>query len=526
MALQISISTSAVHKETAYRRFSAHTLQVPVDHFHNDTLYEPHTNATFPLRYWFDASHDKGGPVFLLSGGETSGSDRLPFLEKGLIAQLAEATGGIAVVLEHRYYGDVNGGSYPTEDFSTENLRFLTTQQAMADHAFFANNVVFKGLEKYNATASHRPYIAYGGSYAGAFVAFLRVLYPETFWGAIASSAVTEAIYDYWQYFDPIIKFGDATCIHATQQIMHVIDSILEKVDNEELVQSLKTTWQLPNLTHIEDFLNLVSSPPAYWQGRNWDPEVSSPGWDNYCNALNNETLQYAETKTLFDNARHLIAEGGHAKDLDSLITPMLNHIGYLNASFVSRCRAYNQDECFSSFNHTFYQLDDLNQQWRLWPYQYCTQWGYLQTGSGVPEDRLPLISRHIDLEYSSMICREAFNITGPPDLESINQYGGFDIAYDRLAFVDGEQDPWRLATPHAWTVKDRENTVNRPFLLIEGGVHHWDENGVYDSERRDDFPPAPVSDVQASEKHFIHEWVKDWHKMKAESDEEEYEEL
>lgn len=62
-------------------------------------------------------------------------------------------------------------------------MRFLTTDQALADQAYFANHVVFKGLEQYNLTAPNTAYIAYGGSYAGAFVAFLRKLYPDVFWG-------------------------------------------------------------------------------------------------------------------------------------------------------------------------------------------------------------------------------------------------------------------------------------------------------------------------------------------------------
>ena len=162
--------------------YPAYNLQVPVDHFHNESKYSPHSDAKFPLRYWFDGSHYKpGGPVIVLQSGETSGAGRLPFLQKGLIAQLAQATSGVAVVLEHRYYGT----SMPTADLSTKNLRFLTTEQALADMSYFAKNVVFKGLEKYNLRAPHAPYIAYGGSYAGAFVAFLRILYPDVYFGEI-----------------------------------------------------------------------------------------------------------------------------------------------------------------------------------------------------------------------------------------------------------------------------------------------------------------------------------------------------
>jgi hypothetical protein len=39
----------------------------------------------------------------MIDGGETSGEDRLPFLDTGVADILAKATGGIGVVLEHRY---------------------------------------------------------------------------------------------------------------------------------------------------------------------------------------------------------------------------------------------------------------------------------------------------------------------------------------------------------------------------------------------------------------------------------------
>lgn len=34
----------------------------------------------------------------------------------------------------------------PTPDLATENLRFLTTAQALADEAYFAQNIKFPGL--------------------------------------------------------------------------------------------------------------------------------------------------------------------------------------------------------------------------------------------------------------------------------------------------------------------------------------------------------------------------------------------
>ena len=35
-------------------------------------------------------------------------------------------------------------------------------------------------------------------------------------------------------------------------------------------------------------------------------------------------------------------------------------------------------EDCFGTNNDTRYQVTDLSQNWRLWVFQYCTQWGYL----------------------------------------------------------------------------------------------------------------------------------------------------
>ena len=150
---------------------------------------------------------------------------------------------------------------------------------------------------------------------------------------------------------------------------------------------------------------------------------------------------------------------------------------------------------------------------------QYCTQWGYLQTGSGVPKDILPLISRLNTLEWASIICAEAFNITTPPNVNAINKYGGFGISYPRLAFVDGQIDPWRPATPHAspfnLAVHNRTSTVSEPFIMIADAVHHWDENGLFPNETvnfgPDMLPPIPVRETQFQEIMFLKAWMLEW---------------
>lgn len=74
--------------------------------------------------------------------------------------------------------------------------------QSLQDSAYFATHVVLPGLEDHKLHPHEVPWIYYGGSYAGAKAAFARKLFPHVFWGAIASSAVTTAVIDFWEYYE------------------------------------------------------------------------------------------------------------------------------------------------------------------------------------------------------------------------------------------------------------------------------------------------------------------------------------
>ncbi|GAP83936.1 putative serine carboxypeptidase s28 protein [Rosellinia necatrix] len=501
-----SLSARDVELQALYPEYN---LSTPIDHFHNDTLYEPHSDGKFNQRYWFDAQYYKpGGPVIVLCGGETSGAGRLPFLQKGIVYQLAKATNGLGVILEHRYYGS----SIPTKDFSTESLRFLTTDQALADTAYFANNVKFAGLEDVDLSPSTTPWIAYGGSYAGAFVALLRKLYPDEYWGAISSSGVPEAIWDYYKYFEAAAVYGPAACVENTRKITDIVDKILIGKKGTQYVGKLKSVFGLPNVTHDADFASAINGGIYGLQSLNWDPTQSSNQFFDYCDIVASDKVKYPKTETLRASVNELITVAGYGNEVDKLSNHVLNYVGYYSRS-AAACAGEDQDECFGTYDSEFYKQDDIAQSWRLWPYQYCTQWGYLQTGSGVPANELPLISRTIDLEYSSVICREAFNISKTADVNAINKYGGFDLSYPRLAWVDGEWDPWRAAGVHAIGLPERESTTSEPYILIAKAVHHWDENGLFPNETTAQLPPAPVAEAQEQEAIFVKAWLKEFKK-------------
>jgi hypothetical protein len=97
--LEHSGSQVVLTPEQKYKEFPVQTFPQLLDHWDEDS-------PTFLQRYWVNKRHYRpGGPVFLLDGGETSGVEHLPFLDTGIVDILAEATNGVGIVLEHRYYG-------------------------------------------------------------------------------------------------------------------------------------------------------------------------------------------------------------------------------------------------------------------------------------------------------------------------------------------------------------------------------------------------------------------------------------
>ena len=361
----ISIQSAA---QAAYPEYN---LSVPIDHFHNDSKYEPHSDESFNLRYWFDAQfYEPGGPVFVLGAGETSGVGRLPFLEKGIVYEIAKATKGIGVILEHRYYGS----SIPVPDFSTENLRWLTTEQALADTAYFAKNVVFEGLEDVDVSPEVTPWIAYGGSYAGAFVAFLRVVYPDIFFAAISSSGVPMAIWDYWEYFEGARIYAPEPCSETTGKLTHIVDTILLDESKAEYIPQLKEAFGLGRVTDNTDFAAALRGGIYDLQGYNWDPEISDDSFFKYCETVSNDENQFPGLEGRRESVKELIVVGGYEDELDPLTDRMLNYIGTLDRNVVQSCERDSQDRCFGTKNTTFYAQDDLSQTWRLWQYQVCTE--------------------------------------------------------------------------------------------------------------------------------------------------------
>ena len=237
-------------------RYPAHTIDMPIDHFPQNPRYAPHTNATFSQRYYFDSTYYKpGGPIYLYIGGETSGPSRFSNLETGIIQILMNATNGLGVILENRYYGE----SFPYPTSTTDQLAYLTTEQTIADNAHFATHATFPGIAG-NVSAPGTPWILYGGSLAGAQTAFSIKQYGDLLYGGIASSAVIHAVLAYPEWYAPIQKFAPQDCVTSINNIIDKFDALVA-ANNTEAISEFKALFGLEALTDNRDFAMTIAFP-------------------------------------------------------------------------------------------------------------------------------------------------------------------------------------------------------------------------------------------------------------------------
>lgn len=77
-------------------------------------------------------------------------------------------------------------------DLSVANLRYLTSEQALADAAYFIQEITVQ----YSLPTGTR-WIVFGGSYSGNLAAWLRYKYPHLVQGAMSASGPVLAKTDF-----------------------------------------------------------------------------------------------------------------------------------------------------------------------------------------------------------------------------------------------------------------------------------------------------------------------------------------
>lgn len=489
--------------------YTVYSFDQLIDHFPDKSQYEPHTNATFSQKYVFDDTYYKpGGPIFLYIGGEVDLSYRYSNLQTGIIQILMNATGGLGIILENRYYGN----SYPFNTSTPEELRFLTTEQTIADNAYFAQHVTLPNVtDGNNLTAAERPWILYGGSLAGGQTAFSLVTYQNILWGGIASSGVVHAVLAYPEWYNPIQKFAPGDCTTRINNIIDKMDSLVQS-NNTAAIQQLKEIFGLGQLSDIRDFAMTIAFPLGgpmnyptnTWQELNWYPKYDHRDFFDFCNNVTNinapENITAVDTiLSNYTNGEAWTGLGGYADYVKNVVVSMCPSEDLIDTT-----------TCFSTQNETFYALTD-NSAARSYLYTTCTETGVYQTAPYDPKQP-SLVSRVLQVDYTQQWCTWAFGDAVPsdgPNLTVYASYGGFNISAPRLALIDGAADVWNDVCYHGYNSTPAHNNIRYGAnqMLIAGGGHHWDSYGILNISAEPDY----IRSAHEWEIRSVKTWIQEW---------------
>ena len=356
-----------------------------IDHFN------PEDTRTFKQKYYVtDQFWDReSGPVILYICGEgpCGGVPEKQFF----ISTLAEQNKAVVVSLEHRFYGV----SQPFSDLSTENLRYLTVDQALSDLAHFIH------WAKTNSTLNlgeHRKWMTYGGSYPGALSAWFRFKYPHLTHGAVASSAVINVITDFGDFDHQIYLSALKSGKECPERFQELVKFIENKLDTDP--KGIKAEFKADNLTDLE-FLYYVA--------------------DSYSGMV-----QYGQRTQLCDLVKNDTLEGRYEN--------------------VKRAVMGNPSEPYSAAvvrNDTYWPTRDPMRQWT---WQTCIEMGWFQSAYKNASESLR--SQRLTNQFFLDFCEDVYGKGYLPNQGLSNaKRGGLQLDVPNLIMVNGCEDPWLWAS-------------------------------------------------------------------------------
>ncbi|CAN6298816.1 unnamed protein product [Urochloa humidicola] len=360
-----------------------------LDHF------SPTDHRRFKQRYFefLDYHRAPGGPIFLRICGESACGG----IPNDYLAVLAKKFGAAVVTPEHRYYGK----SSPFKQLTTENLRFLSSKQALFDLAVFRQYYQESLNARYNRTGFDNPWFVIGVSYSGALSAWFRLKFPHLTCGSLASSGVVRAVYNYTAFDKQVGESAGPECKAVLQEITKLVDEQLQ-LDSH----SVKALFSAQALKNDGDFLFFLADAAA-------------------------TTFQYG--------------------DPDAVCSPLINakksgkNLVEAYAQFVKDYYIKKMETPPSSYDQEYLKDTTPNDSSsRLWWFQVCSEVAYFQIAPKTDSVR----SARIDTRYHLDLCRNVYGEGVYPDVFMTNlYYGGTKITASKIVFTNGSQDPWRHAS-------------------------------------------------------------------------------
>ncbi|KAI6201583.1 Peptidase S28 family-containing protein [Aphelenchoides besseyi] len=197
-----------------------------IDHFNNSD------DRIFNQLFFSNDKFFVDGPELLFLGGTESIHIRSINNHSFPLPQYAQQLKSRVWFLEHRFFG----ASQPFSDYSTENLRYLTSDQAVEDAA----NFITETNSLYKVKSGH--WIIFGGSIAGSLALNLRQKHFDLSIGAVASS--------YAEHCEDVYQKHSHRCL---ENIRSGFRMLREFMDNKEGRDILDEVFLLkPSLSQLE----------------------------------------------------------------------------------------------------------------------------------------------------------------------------------------------------------------------------------------------------------------------------------
>lgn len=400
-----------------------------VDHFNS------RSTSTFEQRYYvnlnYTVKNQSTNTILVYIGGEATLESRS--VEGGSVIELANRTKAVILGLEHRFFGQ----SQPFNTLTSDNLKFLTIEQALADLAYFIDEM----QAVYCSPSSLCSVAVVGGSYPGSLSSWFRLLYPHMAIASWASSAPILIKANYSEYDDHMatqIAKVSQKCLQSTQQIYNEINEIVghNASQTQELkgMIGIKPTDNVTDLSFLYMIADIFADTVQYSR--------SYPLLLSYCDEITQAATYNQRLSVLMNTLNIIINKSGD---------PITNYDPYFAKDISAHGEATNT---------------------RSWTWMTCNQVGWFQTSSG------RLRSPRVNIDYFRTLCQDLFHSDSPADSTINMRFGGKDPRSTNVFFLNGDVDPWsRLSIQYP------EASLDRNVAVIKNGQHCSDLHSKTESD-------------------------------------------
>ncbi|EAW11756.1 putative serine peptidase [Aspergillus clavatus NRRL 1] len=465
--------------------------------------------GTFQQRFWWSSEFWKGpgSPVVLFTPGEADAPGYTGYLtNQTLPGRFAQEIGGAVILLEHRYWGT----SSPYTNLNTETLQYLTLEQSIADLTHFAKTVDLAFDSNHSSNADKAPWVLTGGSYSGALSAWTASTAPGTFWAYHSSSAPVEAIYNFWQYFVPVVEGMPRNCSMDVSRVVEYVDQVYKSGDKRRQ-QKLKEMFGLGALQHFDDFAAALENGPWLWQSNSFYTGYSE--FYQFCDMVEN-VQPGAKTVPGPQGVGLEKALKGYASWFKSSFLPgYCAGFGYWTDKLAIDCFDTHKPS-----NPIFTDQSLANTGNRQWTWLLCNE-PLFYWQDGAPPTEITVVSRLVSAEYWQRQCQLYFpeingHTYGSAEGKRASDVNKWTKGWDstdtkRLIWTNGQYDPWRDSGVSSVFRPGGplRSTKQAPVQVIPGGFH------CSDLRLRNGQVNAGVQKVIDNEVAQIKAWVKEYPK-------------